>query len=108
MEHDRLPERACELGETMLGRLREALAHRDGVREVRGRGLMIGIELDRPCGELVHRALEENLLINVTAERTIRLLPPMIISDEDARRIVDTVIALVDGFLAGKTESAND
>ena len=60
---------------------------------------MLAIELDRPCGELVTRALEQGLLINVTAGKCIRLLPPLIISDEQAQQIVEQVSALVRAFL---------
>ena len=71
-----------------------------GVSAVRGLGLMLGIELDRPCAALVGRALEQGLLINVTAERVIRLLPPLILSDKQAGIIVDQVSTLVREFLA--------
>jgi acetylornithine aminotransferase len=70
-----------------------------GVTKLRGQGLMLAIELDRPCGELVGRALTQGLLINVTAERTIRLLPPLIISDAQADEIVAKVSALAQDFL---------
>jgi acetylornithine aminotransferase len=62
---------------------------------------MIGIELDRTCGELVSRALADGLIINVTAERVIRLLPPLIFSDTDATELVSKLSALIRGFLAG-------
>jgi len=70
-----------------------------GVREIRVKGLMIGIELDKPCGELVSMALEKQLLINVAAERVIRLLPPLILSDSQANDIIDTVSQLIRDFL---------
>jgi acetylornithine aminotransferase len=60
---------------------------------------MIGIELDRPCGELVKQALDAGLLINVTAERVIRLLPPLVINEAEARELVATLAALVRQFL---------
>ncbi len=63
-------------------------------------GLMIGIELDRPCSELVAQALEAGLLINVTANSVVRLLPPLIISDDEARRMVNDVSALLEKFLS--------
>ena len=62
---------------------------------------MIGIELDRPCGELVGRALAAGLLINVTAERVIRLLPPLILDEAEADQLVDTLSGLVAEFLSG-------
>ena len=90
-----LTARAAELGATLLDGFRAALAGNPHVVEVRGKGLMIGIELDRPCAELTARALEQGLLINVTADRTIRLLPPLILSDDDARHLVDGVVRLI-------------
>jgi acetylornithine aminotransferase len=66
--------------------------------DIRGKGLMIGIELERPCGELVGQALAQGLLINVTAERVVRLLPPLIMTDHEADHIADTVAELVIAF----------
>ncbi|MCB1693983.1 MAG: aspartate aminotransferase family protein [Pseudomonadales bacterium] len=91
-----LPERAAELGDRMLAGFRERLGKRNNVKNIRGKGLMIGIELDEPCGELVQKALEKGLLINVTADKVIRLLPPLIISDEEADQIVNMVCDLVE------------
>ena len=99
LERERLDRRAAGLGAHMLETFRQRLGGMDGVREVRGLGLLLGIELDRPCGELVDRALERGLLINVTADQVIRLLPPLIVSDEEAGTIVDTVCELVTAFL---------
>jgi len=100
LEAENLAARAGELGARMLGGLRRALDGVAGVREVRGRGLMLGIELERPCGDLVGRALSEGLLINVTAGQVVRLLPPLIIDDEQADCIADAVARLVRAFLA--------
>jgi acetylornithine aminotransferase len=88
--------RAARLGEQLLGALRERLAGNAAVREIRGRGLMIGIELDQPCGELVEAALVRGLLINVTADTVIRLLPPLTLGEEEARQIVDTLVELIE------------
>jgi acetylornithine aminotransferase len=71
-----------------------------GVADIRGAGLMIGIELDRPCGELLGRACEAGLLISVTADRVIRLVPPLILSPEEAAEIVARLAPLVRQFLA--------
>ncbi|WP_298219356.1 aminotransferase class III-fold pyridoxal phosphate-dependent enzyme, partial [Halothiobacillus sp.] len=75
-------------------------AGQSAVLELRGRGLMIGVVLDRPCGELVRLALDEGLLINVTAGSVIRLLPPLILSNEQAddlvKRLGDLVLAWLD------------
>ena len=99
LESERLAERAAGLGARMLDAFRTGLADVPGVEQIRGRGLMLGIRLDRPCGDLVPRALEQGLLINVTAERVIRLLPPLVIDEQQADSIVDTVVRLVRDFL---------
>ena len=92
-------ERVGELGTRMLEGLRAGLHNRPGVVDVRGSGLMLGVELDRPCGELVARALEAGLLINVTAGNVIRLLPPFVLTDAQADEIVGGVVAEVARFL---------
>ena len=99
LESERLAERAAGLGARMLDAFRAGLADVPGVEQIRGRGLMLGIRLDRPCGDLVPRALEQGLLINVTAERVIRLLPPLVIDEQQTDSIVDTVVRLVRDFL---------
>jgi len=97
---DGLLERAVRTGEAIRAGFRDALAGVPGVVDVRGMGLMIGIELDRPCGALVRRALDAGLLVNVTADRVIRLLPPLVFTDADARALVDGLAPLVRAFLA--------
>lgn len=99
LEHDSLVDRAKELGARLLAGLADRLTGTAGIEEIRGRGLLIGIELDRPCGELVNRALEQGLLINVTAERVVRLLPPLILSDSEGDELVDRIAALLKTFL---------
>lgn len=101
LEQGRLAERAAELGEALLERLRRALGDVPGVVEIRGRGLIIGVMLDRPCGELVERALGLGLLINVTAERVVRLLPPLILSDAEAADLVERLGNVIREFLSG-------
>ncbi|OOG26796.1 aspartate aminotransferase family protein [Thioalkalivibrio denitrificans] len=98
MEQEDLPARAAKMGRTLQDGLRKALEGIACVREVRGTGLMIGIELDRPCGELVGQALERGLLINVTAERVIRLLPPLILGEAEADILIETLAGLVQSF----------
>jgi acetylornithine aminotransferase len=100
LEEERLWEAAAERGHRIIHDLHRAIGGLDGVVKVRGRGLMIGIELDRPCAELVQAALERGLLINVTADRVIRLLPPLIISGPQVEQLVSDLAALVSGFLA--------
>jgi len=95
IEDDRLMANATKVGEAIRAGMREALAGVSGVVDIRGPGLMIGIELDRPCGELVSRALEAGLLINVTADRVIRLLPALVFSERDAQVLVERLAPLV-------------
>lgn len=90
-----LPARASQLGERMLRNFRNALADVPGVTDIRGCGLMIGIQLDKDCPELVEKAKRAGLLINVTAGSTIRLLPPLIISDDQADDIVRILVELI-------------
>jgi len=96
---ENLTENAAAQGAYLLDSLRAALGETQGLVEIRGRGLMVGIELDRPCGELVGRALDAGLLINVTAERVIRLLPPLIIDRAQIDELVATLTGLIQGFL---------
>jgi acetylornithine aminotransferase len=100
LESEQLTERAGTVGARMLANLRRALDGRDGVEAIRGRGLMLGVQLDRPCGDLVAAALADGLLINVTAGRVVRLLPPLVIDDQQADCIADAVARLILAFLA--------
>jgi acetylornithine aminotransferase len=99
VEADGLMARATMLGETIRGGLRSGLAGTSGFVEVRGDGLMIGIELDRPCGDLVRRGLESGLLINVTADKVVRLLPALVMSDAEGAELVTGLVALIKEFL---------
>lgn len=98
MRDEDLARRAGETGTRMLRGFRDALAGLPAVREVRGRGLMIGIELDRNANVLRERALETGLLLNVTRDNVIRLLPPLILEQGLADEIVAKVAALVHGL----------
>lgn len=100
IEQDGLMVSAERVGALIRQWMAEALAGLRGVVEIRGQGLMIGIELDRPCGELVGKALAAGLLINVTADKVIRLLPPLIFSENEARELVDRSAPLIKEFLA--------
>lgn len=100
IEEDGLLKRAAALGEKLRADFSRALEGQVGVVAIRGDGLMIGIELDRPCGELVARALERGLLINVTADNVVRLLPSLVFTDDDARELVSTLAPLIGEFLA--------
>ncbi|MDD5295364.1 MAG: aspartate aminotransferase family protein [Rhodocyclaceae bacterium] len=100
IEQDGLMARARSLGDAIRADLARALEGLSGVVAIRGLGLMVGIELDRPCGELVGRALAQGLLINVTADSVVRLLPPLTFDDADAKLLVDSLSALIREFLA--------
>ena len=99
MEEEDLPAHAAALGEFIRSDLANRLQGLPGVRDIRGQGLMIGIELDRPCGELVKRALAEKLLINVTHDTVVRLLPPLIMTQEDAGLLTEKLATLIRAFL---------
>lgn len=101
IEQDGLMKRAVLVGDAIRGGLRTALAGVAGVVDIRGEGLMIGIQLDRPCGELVGKALAAGLLINVTADSVVRLLPALTYSDADAKQLVEMLAPLVREFLGG-------
>jgi acetylornithine aminotransferase len=95
-----LLKNAQTIGNVILSGLREDLGGIAGVKEIRGHGLMIGIELDRPCGELVGLALAAGLLINVTMDTVVRLLPPLIMDESEARQLLAILVPLVRGFLS--------
>ena len=94
---------AVKVGDAIRSGLAAALHGVAGVVEVRGMGMMIGIELDRPCGDLVKAALEAGLVINVTADDVIRLLPPLVMSEVEGREVVERLAPLVRDFLATPT-----
>jgi acetylornithine aminotransferase len=100
-----LLDNAARMGDFIRTSLRSRLGDLQGVRDIRGKGLMIGIELDRPCGDLVARALERGLLINVTADTVVRLLPPLILREQEAKLLIEGVAELV-GELLSASEGA--
>jgi acetylornithine/N-succinyldiaminopimelate aminotransferase len=100
MEEDGLLANAASVGAALNARLCEELAGLPGVVEIRGQGLIIGIELDRPCGVLLARCAEAGLLISVTAERVVRLLPPLILTADEAAQAADILCPLIKTFLA--------
>jgi acetylornithine/N-succinyldiaminopimelate aminotransferase len=99
MEADGLVAHAGAMGERLMRLLREGLADQAGVVEIRGQGLMIGIELDRPCGALLQRALDAKLLISVTADKVVRLLPPLIVSPAEIDEIAARLLPLIKTLL---------
>ncbi len=100
IEKDGLCQHVTTLSDQMLQSFKNKLGDRDGVKDIRALGFMFGIELSIPCGDLVRLALAEGLLINVTADKVIRLVPPMIINAEEAELIVEKVSKLVLTFLS--------
>lgn len=102
MQSQKLDQRAAQLGASMLDGFHQQLSGMTGIRDIRGRGLMLGIELEEECRELVERALQRRLLINVTRDNVVRLLPPLILSDEEADRIVTILSDLIRNFISGE------
>ena len=100
IETENLMANATAMGDFIRDGLRARLAGAAGVREIRGRGLLIGIELDFPCGELVMNALDAGLLINVTDDNVVRLLPPLTIKRDEAEELVAMLAPLITDFLA--------
>jgi acetylornithine/N-succinyldiaminopimelate aminotransferase len=99
---DRLIDNAATVGERIRSGLQREWAGMNGIVEIRGQGLMLGIELDRPCGELLQRAAHAGLLISVTADSVVRLLPPLIMTPAEADELVRILAPLVREFLAAK------
>ena len=99
MTKEKIPAKAAKTGKMLVDGFTKALGKHPGVKNIRGLGMMVGIELDRPCGELVMRAAEAGLLINVTAVNVIRLLPPLNLTDKEAKQLVSQLSAIVTAFL---------
>jgi len=100
MEEDGLLENAARVGEHLRDALASGLRSVAGVKEIRGQGLMLGIELERACGPIMNRALEAGLLLSVTADNVIRLVPPLIITTAEADEIVSILVPIIKTFLA--------
>ena len=100
MERDDLLGNASRIGDYLMDSLNREIGSLDGVREIRGRGLMVGIELDRPCGELVQRCMDAGVVLNVTADSVIRMLPPLIFGKEHVDHLVGVLAPLVRNHLA--------
>jgi acetylornithine aminotransferase len=103
MREDGVMENAAAVGARLKAGLERELGALPGVKEIRGAGLMLGIELDRPCGVLLGRAAEAGLMISVTADSVIRLVPPLILSADEADQIVTLLSPVVKAFLAEPT-----
>ena len=98
LDKDNLIELAKQKGEAICAGFTERLQGNPHIIDIRNKGLMIGIELDSPCAELVKAALEQRLLINVTNDSTIRLLPPLIIDAQQIKLLVDTLSTLINNY----------
>jgi acetylornithine/N-succinyldiaminopimelate aminotransferase len=102
MVEDGVMDNAAKVGALLKEGLQRELQGVAGVVEVRGQGLMLGIELDRPCGILLQRAAGAGLMLSVTAEKVIRLVPPLILSADEAALIVAILCPLIRAFLEEK------
>ena len=100
MEEDGLLANAAGVGGHLMAALQRELGNLPGVQEIRGQGLMIGVELAKPCGALVARAAEAGLLISVTAEKVIRIVPALILTPDEADEIATRLAPLVQALLA--------
>lgn len=99
MESEKLDQVANKTGQYLIEKLQSALTNMAGVHEIRGKGLMLAIELDRDCGELMTLALKKGLLINVTADNVLRLLPPLILTNDQCDLLVTGITELLEDFL---------
>ena len=98
IEEENLMCNALEQGNFIRKNLLKKLGNLSHVTQIRGHGLMIGIELTKPCGELVTKALEQGLLLNVTSDKVVRLLPPLVIKQNESEQIIDMVSTLIEEF----------
>ena len=103
---ERLMDNAVRIGDLIRTSLRERLGKYAQVKDIRGKGLMVGLELDRPCGSLVQTGLDRGLLINVTADTVLRLLPPLVMQPGEAKQLVNGVADLVEQFVAEPAPAA--
>jgi len=99
IEQDNLIAHADKIGAFLRDGLSDTLNDIDGFKTIRGQGLMIGIELDKPCGDLVKLALAQGLLINVTADSVVRLLPSLVMTQDEAQQLIDTLCSIIKDFL---------
>ena len=100
MEEDGLMANAAEVGKYLVDALAREIGTLPGVVDIRGKGLMLGIELDRPCSGMVEKCLEQGVILNVTADTVIRLLPPLVFTRDHADLLIDRLVPLVRDLLA--------
>lgn len=105
VQEEGLLENAVQVGDAIRNGLAAALKDLPGVVEVRGMGLMIGVELDRPCGDIVKTALERGLVVNVTADNVIRILPPLVMNADEGRQVVERLAPIVREFLGATAQA---
>ena len=103
MREEGVVENAARMGDRLMSALRQSLESVNCVNEVRGKGLMIGIEMASPCAELVERALADGLLINVTADNVVRLLPPLILNETQVDELASKLCEIIKSWNSGKT-----
>jgi acetylornithine aminotransferase len=102
MKEENLLQNADRVGGLLRNGLADAFAGLKGVREVRGMGMMIGVELEDSCGDLVKQALEAGLIINVTVDKVVRLLPPLVMKEAEAREVLARLVPLVKAFVGNR------
>ena len=102
MEEDGLLANAQQVGEHLVAALRRELVNEKGVKDIRGRGLMLGIELSVPCGEILRRAADNGLLLSVTADTVIRMVPSLIMTTAEADEVVAILVPIIVQFLKEK------
>jgi len=100
MEQEQLPENAAKIGKYLLTELKETLSNIEGVVDIRGQGLLIGIELEKPCRPILQMAADNGLLISVTSEKVIRILPPLILQQKEADEIAQILAKVIPQFMA--------
>jgi len=103
IESNHLIGQATLIGDAIVNGLKARLSDCQAVKEYRNKGLMIGIELDRPCAEIVDIALEHRLLLNVTASSVVRLLPPLVLTEDETEYLVSTLADVIRKFLKQST-----
>jgi acetylornithine aminotransferase len=99
MKEEGLLANAAKVGKVIDQGLRAAFGAGKGVGEIRGMGMMIGVEFDEPCGELVKAALEAGLVINVTVDKVVRIMPPLVMSEAEGREVVSRFVEVASAFL---------
>src|SRR5205823_3458319 len=99
IKEEKLIERAQRVGDLIRSDLQKEIGNSSGLTEIRGMGSMIGVELARACGELVAHALEAGLVLNVTSDNVIRMLPPLVMTEAEGRMVVERLAPLVKAFL---------